>query len=85
MTLEIKDPEADNLARELARTTGETIPQAVLNALRERLAREKARQSRPQAPAEAFIQIGQACAALPLLDTRPGDEIIGYDEQGVPA
>ena len=85
VTLEIRDPEADNLAQELARTTGETIPQAVVNALRERLAREKARQNRPQALAEMLMRIGQACAALPLLDTRTADEIMGYDERGVAA
>lgn len=85
MTLEIKDPEVNNLARELARTTGETIPQAVVNALRERLAREKARQNRPEALAETLVRIGQACAALPLLDDRLADDIIGYDKQGIPA
>ncbi len=29
-------------------------------------------------------EIGQRCAALPDLDTRSPDEIIGYDEIGVP-
>jgi antitoxin VapB len=82
MTLELKDPEVNELAQELARATGETIPQAVVNALRERLAREKARQRQPETLAERLLQIGQACAALPLLDARPADEIIGYDEQG---
>ena len=40
MALSIKDPEADRLARELATRTGETLTQAVVVALRERLARE---------------------------------------------
>lgn len=84
MTLEIKDPEVHQLARELARTTGETVYQAVVNALRERLTREKARQNQATL-AETLLRIGQACAALPLLDSRPADEIIGYNEQGVPA
>lgn len=84
MTLEIKDPEVHKLARELARTTGETISQAVINALRERLTREKARQNQATL-AEILIRIGQDCAALPLLNPRPTDDIIGYDEQGAPA
>ena len=41
MPLSIKDPEADQLARNLAQRTGETITQTVIAALRERLAREQ--------------------------------------------
>lgn len=84
MTLEIKDPEADDLAQELARTTGETVSQAVIIALRERLARTKAQQSQPQVEAEELLRIGRECAALPLLDERSPDEIIGYDQHGLP-
>ena len=85
MTLEVEHPEADDLARELARTTGETIPQAVVNALRERLERKKTWQEQPEALAEALLRIGQECAALPLLDDRSPEEIIDYDKYGVPA
>jgi antitoxin VapB len=41
MALSIKNPEADRLARELAAATGETLTEAVLNALRERLTRQR--------------------------------------------
>jgi antitoxin VapB len=40
--LNIKDAEADRLARALAKRTGETITQAVVTALRERWQRESA-------------------------------------------
>ena len=40
MVLRIKDPDADRLARALSRRTGETLTEAVINALRERLERE---------------------------------------------
>lgn len=43
MALSIKTDEADRLARNLARLTGETMTQAVTQALRERLERETAR------------------------------------------
>ncbi|MCH7942513.1 MAG: type II toxin-antitoxin system VapB family antitoxin, partial [Proteobacteria bacterium] len=43
MALNIKDPEADRLARELAGLTGETITRTVTIALRERLKREGAK------------------------------------------
>lgn len=85
MNLEIKDPEVDQLARELAHTTGETLPQAVINALRERLEREKARQTPVEPLADLLWRIGQECAALPVLDNRPPEDIIGYDANGVPA
>ena len=42
MALSIKTAEADELARSLARLTGETMTEAVTAALRERLARERA-------------------------------------------
>jgi hypothetical protein len=43
MPLIIDDPEAESLARELADYTGESITQAVIIALRERLEREQRR------------------------------------------
>jgi len=43
MPLSIKNPEADRLARALASQTGETITQAVINALRDRLSRQTRR------------------------------------------
>jgi antitoxin VapB len=45
MPLSIKTAEADQLARSLARLTGETMTQAVTTALRERLERERVRRS----------------------------------------
>jgi len=41
MALSIEDAEAERLARELAKRTGETLTAAVVTALRERLQREK--------------------------------------------
>ncbi len=45
MALSIKTAEADRLARTLVQLTGETMTDAVTVALRERLARERARVS----------------------------------------
>ena len=47
MPLTINHPEVDELAQELSRYTGESVPQAVITALRERLAREKTKINRP--------------------------------------
>ena len=75
--------EADHLAIELSRYTGESVTQAVIVALCERLEREK-RRGQPSL-AEELVRIGKECAALPVLDNRTADEILGYDENGLPA
>ncbi len=82
MALNIKHPEADRLARELAARTGETITRTVINALRERLKREGAKS--PLSLKDEIMEISRRCAALPDLDRRSADEIIGYDEHGLP-
>lgn len=83
MALSIKNDEADKLARELADLTGESLTEAVVLSLRERLARKRAqRDNRPLA--ERLMEIGRQCASLPLLDDRAPDEILGYDECGLP-
>jgi antitoxin VapB len=84
MPLSIKDPDADRLARDLARRTGETLTEAVIKALRERLEREERKEESVESLHEDLMEIGRHCASLPLLDERPSDEILGYDENGVP-
>ena len=82
MALSIKDPETDRLARALAEATGESITDAIKQALRERLARTQARPSRPIAAAVRRIQ--ERLSRLPVRDPRSPDEIIGYDQHGLP-
>ena len=84
MPLSIKDPDADRLARALARRTGETLTEAVIKALRERFEREQRKEETIESLVEDVMEIGRHCAALPLLDPRRPDEIMGYDENGVP-
>ena len=83
MALSLKDPEVDRLAREVAARTGETLTAAVAAALRERLARLKGRRRR-RPLRDDLREIARRCAALPTLDDRSADEIVGYDERGVP-
>ena len=80
MGLHIDDPEADRLARQLAELTGESIDRAVTNALRDGLARQE-EITRVRA---RIKEIQRRVAALPVLDPRSPDEIIGYDENGLP-
>ncbi|MEX2195795.1 MAG: type II toxin-antitoxin system VapB family antitoxin [Thermoleophilaceae bacterium] len=83
MTLNIKDDEADRLARELAAETGETITQAITVAVRERLGRLRGRAGRRRL-ADELDEIAVRCGSLPVLDERAGDEVLGYDEHGLP-
>ena len=86
MALSIRDPKTDRLARELAALTGETMTEAIRTALEERLERERRQQDQgAEALAEDLMAIGRRCAALPVVDDRPDEEILGYDECGVPA
>ena len=84
MPLTINHPEADKLAHELMSYTGESLTQAVLNALRERLKQEKAkRHVVAKSLKDELLEIGRACAALPVLDDRSSEAILGYNEIGV--
>ena len=84
MALSLKDPETDRLAREVAKLTGESLTEAVRNALADRLVRERLRRGqRAQGLTEMLDALALECAALPDLDTRSVDEIIGYDEHGM--
>lgn len=83
MALSLKDPATDRLARAVANLTGETLTDAVRTALSERLDRERLRRGEPGHLADRLEQLGRECAALPDLDTRSPDDIIGYDESGM--
>lgn len=80
MVLSIKSDEANRLARELAAETGETITDAVTEALRERLATVRRRKNR----AAALDRIQYIARSRKVIDSRPHDEIVGYDDAGLP-
>lgn len=83
MAFSIKDPEADRLTRLLADATGETMTQAVAVAVRERLERVRARHSNRRL-ADELDEIARRCAVLPVVDDRSEEEILGYDDRGLP-
>jgi antitoxin VapB len=82
MAINIKDSETDNLAREVAKRAGETITVAVRKALQERLQRLAGRSAAP-AKRDKLYEILSRVDALPKLDSRTDDEILGYDERGI--
>jgi antitoxin VapB len=82
MHLNIKNNEAHQLATELAKLTGENLTSAVTLALRERLVREHRRRHTGNVAAQ-LMKIGNRYAALPDTGRNP-DEILGYDDHGLP-
>ncbi len=83
MALSIKSEEADQMARELARLTGETLTDAVTVALKERLSRERARHD--SSMVDKLRRLAADVSSLPVVDRRAPDDIIGYDDHGLPA
>jgi len=76
VALSIKNPEADRLARELAEATGESLTEAVLKALQERLQRVTGRR-RTSGLREDIARMQGRIGRLPVLDERTDDEILG--------
>jgi antitoxin VapB len=85
MALNIRDPRARELAHEGAQTTGESMTEAVVTALAERLAPLRTERASCRAQRAArLLAHARAFAALPVVDPRPLDEILAYDEMGMP-
>ena len=82
MPLNVKDERVHEEARKLASLTGQSLTQAVRIAVRERLERVQKTGKKPLAG--RLRDISDRCAARPVLDTGSEDEILGYDETGVP-
>jgi antitoxin VapB len=83
VALNIRNAEAERLAARLARLTGQTKTQAVTEALRDRLDR-LTRGRRARRLADELDEIALRCAARPVRDRRTADDILGYDESGLP-
>ncbi|MBD9641470.1 type II toxin-antitoxin system VapB family antitoxin [Ensifer sp. ENS07] len=84
MALSIKDHDTEQLARTLAERTGESITLATKRALEERL-RRLGSDMRKAALLEDLEAIQRRWNARPVLDNRTADEILGYDENGLPS
>jgi antitoxin VapB len=86
MALSIKSREVEQKVRKLAATTGKSLTMAVSLAVDEQLAREERARLRNNDALLAEIRaIAHHCASLPVLDSRSEDEIMGWDENGLPS
>ena len=87
MALSIKNREVEALARELARLTHKPITEVVRYSLKREVERAKALAVVPPEDddfVERILEIGRRCAALPDVSNMSDDEILGYDEFGIP-
>jgi antitoxin VapB len=81
--LSIKNDATERLARQVADETGESITEAIQKSLEERWQRLKARR-RARVLSRQVEDILQRVDAMPTQDNRSADEILGYDEHGLP-
>ena len=81
MAFSIKNDEADALLRELCERTGESLTQAVTVSLRERLERERLCSTSKRDRIEAAVA---ALRALPVVNDVSADDVLQWDEIGLP-
>ena len=82
MSINIKDPETDRLARDLAAKTGESLTSAIKQAIQERLKRESVRST--ISLADEIMEISRRASRLPRKSSLSADEILGYNDRGIP-
>jgi antitoxin VapB len=85
MALNIKNPETERLARELARRRKQGLTEVITDVLRKEVERERRKPSRHDYDAfkRGIDEIVERVSRLPVLDDRTDDEILGYNEQGL--
>jgi antitoxin VapB len=83
MALSIKDPETEQLARSLAQLTGENITTATKRAIEERL-RRLGGQTHKDPLLQDMAEIRRRWSEMRVADDRTPEEILGYDEHGLP-
>jgi antitoxin VapB len=84
VSLNIKNPATVALANELARRQGISKTAAIHQALSERLHRLGVGDTAKERLRGELRAIRERVARLPELDHRSDEEIIGYDEHGIP-
>ena len=82
MTVLIKDDETDRMIRQLAERTGETITDAVKGAVSEKLARTPLSEEEIAARLKRLHELMAEFDAIPTVDHRSADEILGFNDKG---
>ena len=83
MPLFIKNKSTEQLARQVASETGESLTEAIQKSLQERWERLKQRRKSHMLTTQ-IEDLLRRVDALPNRDTRPENAILGYGEDGIP-
>ena len=81
MAISIRNTLAEDLARQVSEESGESMTQAIIHSLEDRLEKLQGRRN-PNNLLQEIREIGNRCASLPDIDHRSADEILGYNENG---
>lgn len=81
MPLSIKNVEAEKLARQVSKETGESVTQAIIHSLEDRLQKIRGKKTAPDL-IESLTAISKRCQNLPDQDTRRPEDILGYNTSG---
>lgn len=85
MGLSIKNAEVETLIRQLADQRGISLTEALRQAVAHEIARDaEAKEAALQAKIARVMAIVAELQKLPVLDNRSADEILGYNDNGVP-
>lgn len=82
MSISIRNPQVEKLAREMAEKLDLSMTQVIIDALEEKKRQMAAREQPNLFLLKEIKSISDECAALPDLDKRNPDEILGYDKDG---
>ncbi len=81
MALSIRNTLAEKLAREVAAESGESLTQAIIHALEDRLERLQGCRTVDDTFVE-IMRISQRCSRLPDMERHTDDVILGYGDEG---
>ena len=83
MPISIKNRATEAITRRLAELSGESITNAIHEAVAEKVERLERRRKAPLRR-ERLLAIAEQCASRPIISDISEDEILGYDKSGVP-
>lgn len=86
MGFSVKNDEVERMIRELAARRGASMTEALRQLLAEEETRAAAaREAIRDAKVAAIRQIQREIAAMPIVSDMTDDEILGYDDAGIPS
>lgn len=84
MPLSIKNDDTEHLIRRVAKLTGESLTDVVRVSVQERYERLRRGKS-GRSLADELNEIALRCSRRPVVSHLSADEVLGYDESGIPS